>query len=132
MQRRQVVDHRRAVSGQQGLDGGKDTPVQRNAAGKLALHRDRSVAGDQGRRRAAAHKGPPPPPLGMLDGLKEEGPIGRAVTGQASKRPDGRGEIGQEFPPDGHDRVVPGQGGEVVAARTAHGAAPSGGGPNGR
>ena len=120
VKRGEVVNDRRAVLLEQGLDGSQDAAIERNVRRKLALHGDDAVPGDEGRRRSPAHEGPPAPPFGVLDGLQQEGPLAPVGAGQAGEGGDGRGQIGQQLPPHRHDGVLGGQGGELVAAGPIH------------
>ncbi len=120
VQRWQLVDLRRPVGTEYGLDGRQDAAVEGDAGRQFALHRDGAVGGDQSGRRLTAHKRPPAPPLGMLDRLQEESPVGMVGAGQPGEGRHRRGQIGEELPPHRDHRVLAGQRGELVAARVVH------------
>ena len=122
--RRQPVERRRAVHGQQRLERREHALVERDAVGQAAPgHLQATVAGDQGRRGAAAHEGPAAPLVAVLDRLEQEpGLVVRAQPGEGGHRRD---EVGQQLAPHRDDGVVAGQGPELVPAGPDHPSAPA-------
>ena len=105
MQRRELVELRRAVALEQILDRGEDAARRggcRRAADPVTV--DLAAAGDQRGRGAATEERPPAPALGVLDRLEQE--AGLVVAAQPGERGDRRDEVGHQLPPHGHDRVL--------------------------
>jgi len=97
------------------LDRGEDAGVEGGPVGDLPRDGDGAPAGREGGQRVATDERPAAPPLAVLDGLEQEPGL---VAHQAGEGGDGRGEVGQDLPPNGDDGVLTGEGPELVAAGT--------------
>src|SRR5205823_5579390 len=103
VQRREVGDHRGAVAGEYALQSSEDATVEGDAVRQGAVDIDAPAAGHKGGGGAPPDEREAAPAAAVVDGLEEET---RFVTDDAQKRRDGRGEVGQNLPPHGDDRVA--------------------------